>query len=92
MGAELFQECKWEWEWVVSGQDLCVNMYLKGIWMTDCVSNVCRVAGPVHNGGDINCPMGLECWNKGQRNYVVSESSGDGRGCSTDCMCSNGGH
>ena len=90
MGAEPFQECEWEQEWVVSGQDLCVNMYLKGIWMTDCVSNVHMVAGHVHNGSDVSCPTGLECLNKGQRNYAVSESSGDGGGCPTDCVCRNG--
>ena len=77
---------------MVSGQDLCVNIYLKGIWMTDCVSNVCIVVGHVHNGGDVSCPTGLECLNKGQRNYMVSESSGDSRGCPTDCVCLNRGH
>ena len=57
--------------------------------MTDCVSNVRIVAGHVRNGGDVSCPTSL-AWLK--RNYAVSESSGDGGGCPTDCVCPNGGH
>ena len=71
---------------MVLGQVLGVNMYLQGIWVTDCVSNVRVVAGHVRNGGDVSCPTSLEWLNKVQRNYAVSESSGDGGGCPMDCV------